>query len=213
MRKMKGFTLIELLIVVAIIGIIAAIAIPNMLDALERSRQKRSVGETKTLGLAIQSFSTDYGGYPRETYNGAINLIGQTGLASPAFVDAQSSPAFVPDYIQAFPVGDGWKTPYQYFASTPLAGAIPNPQLGDTVANHFIVGSFGNDVAPSVGGEPDAGTCNDFATIAASWCVQPPNRATNPNLNGITELHCYATDILWGDSSFLQAPEGKVKNC
>ena len=212
MRKMKGFTLIELLIVVAIIGIIAAIAIPNMLDALERSRQKRSVGETKTLGLAIQSFSTDYGGYPRETYNGAINLIGQTGLASPAFVDAQSSPAFVPDYIQAFPVGDGWKTPYQYNASVPNGAALANPQLGETVANHFVVGSFGNDVAPSVGGAPDAGICNTIDALAATWCVTPPAVAVG-NPSGITELHCYATDIVWGDSSFLQAPEGKVKNC
>lgn len=213
MKKIKGFTLIELLIVVAIIGIIAAIAIPNLLDAIERSRQKRSTAEIKSMAGALQSFSTDYGGYPNDTHNGAIDVTNGAGLADPGFVDVQNSPAFTPDYIQALPVGDGWKTPYQYTASAPIGGAIANPQLGETVSNHFVLGSYGNDVAPSVGAGEVAGMCNDYTTIATSWCVVPPAMPVNPNANGNNELHCYATDIVWGDSSFLQAPEGKQKNC
>ena len=58
----RGFTLIELLIVVAIIGVIAAILIPNLLDALQKTKQKRTMAEMRITGTAVMSWLSDQAG-------------------------------------------------------------------------------------------------------------------------------------------------------
>lgn len=59
MRNDKGFTLIELLIVVAIIGIIAAIAIPSLLNALDRARQTTTVENLQKFGQSVEQYIMD----------------------------------------------------------------------------------------------------------------------------------------------------------
>ena len=95
-RNQKGFTLIELLIVVAIIGIIAAIAIPNLLNAIDRGKQKRTMADMRSIGTAVESYAIDNNIYP--TSAGIANLAN----------DVQ------PIYIKILPQNDGWGTGYTY---------------------------------------------------------------------------------------------------
>ncbi len=55
----KGFSLVELIIVVAILGIIASITIPFLIDALHRAKQRRTMGELALVGQAWMSWLTD----------------------------------------------------------------------------------------------------------------------------------------------------------
>ena len=66
MRTNKGFTLIELLIVIAIILILIAIALPNFLEAQVRAKITRVKSELRTLDTAMQSYFLDFKIYPSE---------------------------------------------------------------------------------------------------------------------------------------------------
>ena len=100
-RSDKGFTLIELLIVVAIIGIIAAIAIPNLLNAIDRGKQKRTMADLRSVGTAIESYSIDNNLYP----NAGTNMATLAGVLEPL-------------YIRNTPANDGWSRAISVSCST-----------------------------------------------------------------------------------------------
>ena len=100
-RNSKGFTLIELLIVVAIIGIIAAIAIPNLLNAIDRGKQKRTMADLRSIGTAVESYNIDNNFYPT-----AASVAALAGVLEPV-------------YIKNMPEEDGWGNTMVY---TPSSG-------------------------------------------------------------------------------------------
>ena len=73
-----AFTLIELLIVVAIIAILAAIAVPNFLEAQTRSKVSRAKADMRTLATAVESYVVDYNHYPIPAGAGGEQLFSST---------------------------------------------------------------------------------------------------------------------------------------
>ena len=148
-RKQKGFTLIELLIVVAIIGILAAIAIPNLLTALQRSRQKRSMADMRSIATGWEARATDTNGYAAA---GA-----QISWPDPTSDVTVIESMLTPTYIRALPDKDGWGSQYSYTINT---GAIP---VGTGVkAQQYQIVSFGRDGAESKDSGTDSAQTTHF---------------------------------------------------
>jgi general secretion pathway protein G len=151
--KRNGFTLIELLIVVAIIGILAAIAIPNLLTAIQRSKQKRTMADMRTIAVAWEARATDLNRY---NSMGAITAI--TRCSNSINQNALSG-AVTPTYIKLLPEHDGWGNVLRFYAdeawNTPAAAA--NYIVWSAARNGDSLGSGGWDATAS---SPGGGTTN-----------------------------------------------------
>ena len=90
-RDHKGFTLVELLVVVAIIGVISSIAVGNLVNALDKGKQKRTMSDLHSIGEAIEAYHIDHASYPH-------------GVTDWATLQNCISPFF----IKAPPEMDGW---------------------------------------------------------------------------------------------------------
>src|ERR1700757_3053731 len=109
MRKREsGFTLIELLIVIAIIGILAAIAISNLLNAVQRGKQKRTMSDMRALATAVEAYAVDNNLYPTAACASGLVSTGDTQIGT------QSFQLLTPTYIATPPRVDGWGRLYFY---------------------------------------------------------------------------------------------------
>jgi type II secretion system protein G len=127
-RRENGFTLIELLVTMAIIAVLVAIAIPNLLNAIQHSRQKRTMADMRSVGTAWEARATDSG-----RYNAAG--AGLPGISVPLDVNALEG-LICPTYIKEIPKKDGWSNPF--ICSTDVA-------VGSGLAQKYVIESGGAD--------------------------------------------------------------------
>lgn len=118
-HRQRGFSIIELLIVLLIIGIIASILIPNLLDAVHKAKQRRTMGELRLIGTAWMNWLTDN--------NGAASAGANQTFSVGTFVEhtypqifGYLHPTDTFFYMQAVPEFDPWGSQLKYYMNTSL---------------------------------------------------------------------------------------------
>jgi len=170
MKKFKGFTLIELLIVVAIIAILAAIAVPNFLEAQVRSKVSRVKADQRSLANGLEAYFVDNNDYPEY----AVGNAGANGFAGQCTTPAGTTGTSGASKILTFRV---WASSADLFHTITTPQAYITGYFGDPFAdtkgcnfayykdtNGWIIGSFGPNTNESKGG--DLGMAGD-----AGWAV------------------------------------------
>jgi len=133
-----------LLVVVAIIGILSAIAIPNLLTAMQRSKQKRTMADIRSLGGALESYASDNNQYPKTT------------------------DALVPKYIKSVPTMDGWGHELRYDCIRDTASPQSETCTGYAIASAGKDGRFEHDSIETLSPQESHATSNFDCDIVFS---------------------------------------------
>jgi type II secretory pathway pseudopilin PulG len=138
------FVIAGLLVVVAIAGILAAIAIPNLLTAMQRSKQKRTMADIRSLGTAVESYATDNNQYPKTT------------------------DALAPKYIKSVPTVDGWGHELHYTCIKDAASPQSDTCAGYVIASAGKDGRFEHDALETLAGQEPQPTASFDCDIVFS---------------------------------------------
>ena len=145
---LRAFSLIELLVVVAVVGILAALTLSISAGARERAAQERASAELAVIATALEQYRAAYGAYPQVNDDGVGLLSALSGRLTPSGAGDNRRPFLTLDGLSVDEGGtrlvDPWERPYFY---APYQSGI---RAGYRL---YSLGKDGRHQAPSVTGE------------------------------------------------------------
>ena len=118
-NRQRGFSIIELVLVVAVIGIVASILIPNLIDALHKAKQRRTMGELRLVGTAWMSWLTDQAGAASAGANQLYDVSNHREVTYPE-IYGYLHPTDTFFYMQEIPEYDAWGSQLTFYMNEDL---------------------------------------------------------------------------------------------
>ena len=181
LKKARGFTLIELLIVVAIVGILSALVVPNAIVAIQKAKQKETMKQIVHIATGCADYVTSMGYAPDYGNQSGPLQAGNNFMTS-----------ISPFFLKVCPVNDPWGNPFRVYTGIAIASVYDIP-AEDVHDDDFLIVSLGRDHA-------DGGTVN--------FTYQHENLAAG--LYQINSVADFNNDLINLDGSWLHAPRIKI---
>lgn len=208
-QKQRGFTLIELMIVVAIIGILAAIAIPNFIKFQARSKQGEAKTNLKSAFTAQKSYFSE-----KDTYNSLIGVVGFQPERGNRYAYRMEAAGALEDRSAATTVAGAYNgVEVDSFRFTTIAAVDPAVVNGGTVTwtgqggatceapgtnmgvDVGAIGSFTVQAAGNADNDNDIdgwtiSSCSGVAVVAVAGCAEADNIAPGTPYNVYNDVAC-----------------------
>ncbi|MEA1964405.1 MAG: hypothetical protein U9O41_04660 [Candidatus Aerophobetes bacterium] len=208
MRKVKGFLLVEVLTIVAIIGIIAGIVIPNIMSANMRAKIKGVEADMASIAIALENYRADYGTYPLQPESAGYDpdeigkedeIFGEAevvGLGKLIFPFDESEPTYLnrvsgdifndegmEEWATSEPGQGKHNNHYCYFTGkAESGGGRANTESTDTKADYWALVSYGPDKDLDIASYTDA-----WKAVDPNASGYDPSKAYDPENGTISE--------------------------
>mgnify|MGYP001822412467 CR=1 FL=1 len=129
----RGFSLVELLIVAAVLGLIVAMAMPNLINAIQKARQARTIADANGIAKGCALYQQDFAKFP---------------IAAEGSTASVLTEHLVP-YVESFNAADGWRREYLYTSTDGDSYTLVSRGLGGELDQPWTAGTtsyFADDI-------------------------------------------------------------------